>query len=173
MKMNSMYIHMLIILLPLSLSNVLHMVIVKFDYFNYLKTPINIKLLGENKTWRGFIFLPLSNAFTLMLVSLSFNLNIVNPFILGFILGMAYILSEFPNSLLKRKLGIKPGETDTKFKLIFQLFDKMDSAFGVCLVYYLLGFVDFYNAILLFVICSFTHIIISKILVILRLKKNF
>jgi hypothetical protein len=149
------------------------MFIVKYDFLNFLKIPIYTILLGENKTWRGLIFLPIVNSIILGVVNYFLNLNILNPFTLGLILGIAYILFEFPNSLIKRKLGIKQGENHTQYKLIFQLFDKMDSAFGVCLVYYLLGFVAFHTALLLFALSSLTHIIISKLLLTLKLKKNF
>ncbi|WP_156101296.1 CDP-archaeol synthase [Flavobacterium gilvum] len=96
-----------------------------------------------------------------------------NPIFLGFILGLAYMAFELPNSFFKRKLGIKPGESALNKKYFFVMLDKIDSAFGVALVYYLLGCVNFSTAILLLFVNSLTHILMSLVLVSLKIKSSF
>jgi len=173
MNMNNIYQHILIVLVPLVITNVLHMLLVKKNLFQFLTKPIANELFGKNKTWRGLLFVPIINAFMLFLINYIFHIYINYSFFLGFILGLAYIIFELPNSYLKRKLGIQPGEQDKNHKLTFSLIDKTDSAFGVVLTYFMLGYTNLKYMIILFLCASLTHILFSKILVSLRIKKNF
>ena len=173
MNMNSILPHIIIVIVPLIVSNTLHMIVVKRNLFDFLNSPISNTLFGKNKTWRGFIFIPFCNALALGLLNYSTNLTIEGSFYLGAILGLSYVLFELPNSFIKRKLGILPGEHHERYSNLFSLIDKMDSAFGVCLVYFILGYVSFNYALILFLCSSLTHMLISKILVIARIKKSY
>lgn len=165
--------HICIVLLPLIVSNVLHMIVIKRDLFSRLTLPISRKLFGKNKTWRGFIFVPMVNASVLYMVNIIFDFQLPKTFYIGYSLGFAYMLFELPNSYMKRRLGIQPGAKATSNKVLFMLIDKTDSAFGVILIYFFMGFITLPNALLLFTICSVTHICISQLLVQLHLKKSF
>ncbi len=165
--------HICIVLVPLIFSNVLHMIVIKRDLFQCLKQPISRKLFGTNKTCRGFVFVSFANAFLLYSINFIFDLKLAYAFYVGFMLGFAYMLFELPNSFMKRRLGIQSGEQANSNKILFSLLDKMDSAFGVNLIYFLFGYITWQYAILLFVYSSFTHILISKLLVQLNIKKSF
>lgn len=165
--------HICIVLVPLIFSNVLHMIVIKKDAFQWLKHPISKKLFGTNKTWRGFVFVSFINAFLLYSINFVFDLKLVDAFFVGFILGFAYMLFELPNSFMKRKLGIQSGAQANSNKILFSLLDKMDSALGVNLIYFLLGHITYQNAILLFMCSSIIHILISQLLVKLNIKKSF
>jgi len=171
--MNYLSLHLVIVLIPLILSNVLHMLVIKQNLFPGLNIPVWTNGFGANKTWRGLIYLPVVNSLILSTLNLFFVLSVESPALLGFVLGSAYMIFELPNSYLKRKIGIKSGEQHTKFGFIFSMIDKMDSAFGVALTYLLLGFIDLEFAGILFVISCLAHIIFSKLLVILKIKKSF
>jgi CDP-diglyceride synthetase len=171
--MFSFLAHIGIVLLPLIIANVLHMMVVKIDFLPSLKHPISQQLFGSNKTWRGFVVVPLLNAFLLFGFSILFKFQLVNAFLIGFVLGCVYMLSELPNSYMKRRLGIPAGAPSTKYKILFMLFDKMDAAFGVVLTHFLLGYISLLHALLLFVISSCTHILFSQLLVQFHLKKSF
>lgn len=171
--MHSFLQHIYIVLVPLIVSNVLHMIVIKKDIFNVLTKPISSKLFGKNKTWRGFVFVPLVNGFVLYLLYILNEFQLQHPFFIGCILGFAYMLFELPNSFLKRRLGIQAGEKAASKKVLFALIDKTDSAFGVSFVYFLMGNISFQFAVLLFFTSSATHIIISQTLVYLHLKKSF
>lgn len=173
MKMNNFLQHISVVLLPLLISNSLHMFIVKRDYLEWLKHPISQKIFGENKTWRGFVFVSLVNALVLYIIDLTFSLNITNPFYLGFVLGVTYMIFELPNSFIKRRLGICPGGQSKSYKILFLLLDKTDSALGVNLIYFLLGYINYQGGIILFISSSLTHILISKVLLKFKLKKSF
>jgi CDP-diacylglycerol--serine O-phosphatidyltransferase len=165
--------HIAIVLLPLLLSNVLHMMVVKTAIFSRLERPISIKLFGKNKTWRGFLVVSCVNGSLLFLVNLLFSFHLSQAFLLGVVLGFSYMLFELPNSYMKRRLGIASGAKARKNSFLFMLIDKTDSAFGVNLVYFLLGFITFPDALLLFAISSSLHISMSYLLVQLHLKKSF
>ena len=136
--MNELFTHVLIVLVPLLITSVLHMAVVKKDRLANLKIPIWQKGFGENKTWRGVFFVPATNGlFTFSICSL-FGLHAVSPFLLGFTLGLSYLAFELPNSFLKRSVGIEPGGHHPKHKYLFYMLDKTDSAFGVTLTYSLI-----------------------------------
>ncbi|WP_158269040.1 CDP-archaeol synthase [Kordia periserrulae] len=149
------------------------MIIIKTAIFSNVKRPISTKLFGNNKTWRGFLVVSVVNGLLLFLMNLLFSFHLTHAFWLGFVLGVSYMLFELPNSYMKRKLGIEAGEKSETHALFFMLLDKTDSAFGVNLVYFLLGFITFPNALLLFAISSSLHISMSYFLVQLHLKKSF
>lgn len=170
---NDLILYIQIGLLPLIITNILHMLIVKYNICGWLNKPLSISLFGKNKTWRGLIFIPLLNI-PIVLCSISFfEVANINPILIGFLLGFAYVLFELPNSYIKRRMGIAPGETHPTKKIFFKSMDKIDSAFGVALMYYLLGFTGILTTLFLFIFNSSVHIILSFILVRLRIKKNF
>jgi CDP-diacylglycerol--serine O-phosphatidyltransferase len=185
---NHMISYLIYIIIPLILSNVLHMIVVKQNYFAHLATPIAESWFGKNKTWRGFIVLTLLNGLLSLLMSWIFinpenpffatgcNITIMdmlNAFNMGCIFGFTYMIFELPNSCLKRKIGIPAGETASENGWIFSLLDKMDSTFGVSLMIYWLLKVPFLEAVIFFGIAVLTHIFFSWLLVLTKIKNRF
>jgi hypothetical protein len=178
----------LFIIIPLILSNILHMIVAKQNYFAHLAIPISESWFGKNKTLRGFIVLTLLNGLISLLMSWVFTdpqnlffatgcditiMDMLNAFNMGCILGFTYMIFELPNSWFKRKIGIPVGETTPKKGWIFSLFDKMDSTFGVSLMIYWLLRVSFLEALMFFGIAVLTHIFFSWLLVLTKIKKRF
>jgi len=117
--------------LPVILAGILNMVLVKLPVLNFLKKPMDNhiilkdgnRLFGENKTWKGcFSMIVLSIIVTMIwgLVCNSsiylqennlfynlYNNTMMYNILIGFLLGLTYILFELPNSFLKRRIGIK------------------------------------------------------------------
>jgi hypothetical protein len=56
-------------LIPLIVSNVLHMVLVKKNGLTSLCIPLNSTLFGPNKTLRGFLFVPFINGILYLVVN--------------------------------------------------------------------------------------------------------
>ena len=122
------------IFIPMIISNVIHMIIVKKDWFSPLAIPISSPLFGANKTWRGLVILSILNGVLFGGVNAFFPLfEKWESVFFGAILGLAYMLFELPNSWLKRKMGISSGQKTKKNPFLFMLLDKMDSALGVSL----------------------------------------
>jgi hypothetical protein len=163
--------HLNRLVFPLIISNTIHMIAIRKGWLEGLNRPISTRLFGANKTWRGFVLLPLLNAAAVVLFS--YDSPVPASLLLGAMLGIVYLLFELPNSFLKRRIGIAPGEQSSQYRTLFLLLDKTDSALGVSLAYYLLAEITLLHAAVLFIISSATHIIFSLLLVSLHIKKSF
>ncbi len=193
----NLYKHIEIMLIPLILSNVLHMILVKRNVMSWLNIPIWERAFGKNKTWRGVVIIVLWNGFFSILLSLRirkeellqwektgvFFLNssffgdlssYIGFCILGVLLGFMYLIFELPNSWIKRQLGIGAGElAETPFKRwFFMLLDKSDSAFGVVLFYGCVLKLDSQIQLSLFLISVMVHISLAWLLFKLRIKSS-
>jgi CDP-diacylglycerol--serine O-phosphatidyltransferase len=174
------FLRILLLSLPLVVGGIIHMVVVKLDILSYLKKPIHHRLFGVNKTWRGFFVMPLATwpgvvwAQSLENLSdLSTPLLTLHPsWLLAFLLGMGYCLAELPNSFIKRRVGIKEGQTSQEYKLFFVIMDQADSALG-CLVAYLilipLSMKVFWGTIFFGTVI---HLLLNVLLYLLKLRKN-
>ncbi|HTF80645.1 MAG TPA: CDP-archaeol synthase [Cytophagales bacterium] len=171
--MTALEYHVLVVLLPLTITNILHMLVVKWNLLQDLAQPISLPALGKGKTWRGFLFVTIVNGLVLWLLSLWLQLHLPQALGLGMLLGFAYILFELPNSYMKRRLGIPSGSQHPKHAWLFSIIDKTDSAFGVMMVYYLVSDITLAQAITLFLVSSCTHILLSFLMVSLKLKSSF
>lgn len=132
--------------LPIVIGGVAHMYAVSRQWLPALARPVNRRAFGANKTWRGFVLMPL------LTIPGAYALGALLPlnprvdgwlagtplWLLGLALGLGYILLELPNSFLKRRLGIAPGETPGRGAWFFILLDQWDSAIGFALAYALL-----------------------------------
>jgi len=127
-------------LLPLFVSNTVHMLIVKYDLFPQLAVPISKHLFGKGKTYRGFIVLTIltSSAAGLLFGSKAGENILGSRYLMGAILGFIYALGELPNSYIKRRIGIKSGRYSQKMRWLQVLADKMDSLLLLAVVYYFL-----------------------------------
>ncbi|WP_434526070.1 CDP-archaeol synthase [Photorhabdus asymbiotica] len=177
--LNSFY-HGWILMIPIILGGCLHMVIVTKNYFSRWAIPIHQRYFGRNKTWRGFIAVPIITAlFSLLWLILSTGTQdsiipqtISSCLLTGFLAGCGYILFELPNSWLKRRLGAPPGQHPEQNKRLFILFDQLDSAIGVTIVYFIylnLTYIDVLFFFLCFLISAF---VIKNILFLFSLKKT-
>lgn len=198
-----LFIYMIGGLLPLVITNIAHMVLVKRNGWSGLSIPIHVGAFGANKTWRGVVFVSFVNALCFGLINfpggvLLSHLNdtatdatLYNDAILrdlstwhgwedilfkcfiGWVYGMAYVLFELPNSWLKRRMGIAPGATATRGAFWFTLLDKTDSALGVSLVFCVLRDFSWSDALLFFITASALHFLFSWILYLRKIKKAF
>ena len=190
-------IYMIGALLPLIVTNVAHMVLVKRNGWAGLSIPIHVGAFGANKTWRGVVFVSIVNAVLFGLINfpggvLLSHLNdsandailkdlstmhgwedIVFKFFIGWVYGMAYVLFELPNSWLKRRMGIAPGASATRGAFVFTLLDKTDSALGVSLVFCVLRDFPWGDTALFFITASGLHFLFSWILYLRKIKKAF
>ncbi len=167
--------------LPLVLSGVGHMVVVKANLFARLRRPISERHFGANKTWRGVVFVPLFTIPCVWAVALlepsvaaqvSVHLRDGSLTLLGFALGVAYVLFELPNSWMKRRLGIAAGELPSKSAALFGLIDQADSAIGCAIVYALLRQVSLFTLLLLVLVGPAIHLVVNVSLFAVGLRKR-
>jgi CDP-diacylglycerol--serine O-phosphatidyltransferase len=154
------------------------MAVVKFDILPQLKKSIHVKWFGANKTWRGFVLMPVLTVVGLWLEQIQepyLDVQILRnhpTLLLGSLLGFSYALFELPNSFLKRKVGIKPGQMSDKNPWLFSVLDQADSVVGCLLVY--LCFVPLNISIILGIVLGGTliHLLFNLLLYSVGLRKN-
>lgn len=142
--------------IPVVIGGVLHMICVKRNYLSALVVPIHTGLLGENKTWRGLLIVPLLTAlggFCLWpaewLMMQIFEVNLLSQWnlgLLGLVAGIGYVLAELPNSFFKRRIGVQAGEVPEDKKYWFIALDQLDSGLGTAIAYWLMLGISFETA---------------------------
>jgi len=159
------------LLLPAAFANMSPIMFSRLDFLNY---PISKKMFGENKTWQGFFF----GILTAILIasvqkmiylyanySAGINYNVINTVLLGGLLGFGALFGDLIKSLIKRKVGIKPGKS-------FIPFDQIDWILGALVFsspYFKLSLKAWFIAIVIF---GPLHLVFSYIGYLLNLKKN-
>jgi len=159
-----------ILMLPLIVGGVLHMIVVKLDALSYLKRPLHPSWFGVNKTWRGMILMPLLTVlgvYVARLVEDAWGVRLLaehSPLALGLTLGLGYALAELPNSLMKRRLGIRPGEMSDHHPWLFSIIDQADSVIGCALVYALWGVGEWSMQAGLILLGTLVHLMLNYLL---------
>jgi CDP-2,3-bis-(O-geranylgeranyl)-sn-glycerol synthase len=134
---------------PVLIAGLVHVAFITLDLAPSLARPIDAgrrwrgaPLLGQNKTWRGFVVMPAATALTVAaqqtLAARSRYLAALAPFrrgapsawIVGAICGAAYVVAELPNSFVKRRLGIAAGTSASRAHVAQYLVDQLDSVIG-------------------------------------------
>lgn len=106
------------VLLPVLGAPVLHAPVLTKDLLPALKRPLSRRLFGANKTVRGALVMQTGP--TLATVALYRSdayrnrlpaaLAGADPLTVGALLGASVWMGELPNSFVKRRLGIAPGQ---------------------------------------------------------------
>jgi hypothetical protein len=123
-----------------------HAPVLRYDLLPSLKRPLDLgaapggkRLLGDNKTVRGALMMAggtLAGALALHRLPayrgrLPPELRAAGPLRHGALLGAAVVLGELPNSIVKRRLGIGPGErAPSPFGVVLAIHDQADFVFG-------------------------------------------
>ncbi len=168
----------MILTMPVVLAGILHMVVVKFDSLSYLKIPLHQSWFGANKTWRGVLVMPLLTllgTYLAHLIESSFQTQLLRDVSivgLGLSLGLGYVIPELPNSYMKRKLGVKPGEVSDQNPWLFSFIDQADSVVGCVVVYALFNVGNLTLWLSLLVLGTSIHLLLNFILWGVGLRKN-
>ena len=136
-------LNLLWLALGLFMAGVIEAFLWKTSAFQLLNVPIQSQWFGANKKWRGLISLPLAMLISVyvlhwveILIPFPQNTILFSNFNLlqfGLLVGLVFNLSELPNSFIKRRLAIPPGDESSK---IFYFVDHMDSTYGVLILWY-------------------------------------
>ena len=184
-------------ILPVIIAGILNMIWVKTSLLSTLAKPMDSghkladrrRLFGDNKTWKGFwgmVFFTAISTCTFHTLSLVFgqlqSLSIIpySEFIwpweslfFGAIWGLAYVVFELPNSYIKRRLDIRPGENASGLKgAIFILVDQADSVIGCVLVMPLFCEINLQEAMTIIMVATLLHLFINFLLYLVGLKKQ-
>ena len=123
------------VFVPVLGAPILHAPVLRWNLLPALRRPLNRRLFGENKTWRGALVM---NGGTVAAAVVLHRLPAyrrrlprpvaeANPALIGALLGLAVWTGELPNSFLKRRLGIAPGEQrHSPAGVVLSIFDQVD-----------------------------------------------
>ncbi len=107
-----------LILLPAMIANATP-TLLKMERFNM---PVDEKIFGKNKTWRGFIGAVITGTFFFFLLVKFGLINFPGDFriitLAGFLFGFGAIGGDLLESFFKRKMGLIPGESLTPWDQI-------------------------------------------------------
>lgn len=183
-------------MMPLILGGIANMIFTKTSFYQKYKKPIDNnklwkdgkRIFGDNKTWIGlFSMIVFCVIFQIVfgLVCNNFGLNNYNDLyntkentiqlnvIFGFLIGVVYMVSELPNSFIKRRLDIASGKTDKGIKgIMFFIIDQIDSLIGVMLVLYFMSDIYFSTYVLYVFGGGLIHILINVILYFTKVRRN-
>lgn len=158
------------------------MLAVRLRILKSLATPISNKYFGKNKTWRGFLLMPVFTSGSFLIISKILEFKgfvpkfwpdaIDKQVILGFFLGFFYVLFELPNSFMKRKLNIPEGKKSKKYSWLFSFIDQADSAVGcaICYLIFLPASASYFFLIIIW--GPLAHLFGNFILYFLKIRKE-
>lgn len=138
-------INLIWLALGLFLAGTLEAFLWKAPWFQIFNQPIQENWFGANKKWRGLISLPLTHTLSVFLFQLlekplltQLPTDIIlfsnfNALEYGLFVGFIFNLSELPNSFIKRRLQIPPGDESNP---IFYVVDHIDSTYGALILWY-------------------------------------
>lgn len=170
-------------LLPIGFANIAPIIATKiFGKKFSFPLDFNLKLnnkriLGENKTLRGFfagIFVGILTVFLQKYLFFNFpgihkllkiDYSLINPFILGSLCALGALGGDAIESFVKRQANIKPGKS-------WFPFDQMDYAIGGIIFTFLYIRLDFISYFFIFIFLFLFHPLFNIIGFILRLKKS-
>ena len=169
--------------LPLLVGLALHGFCIKYDALAILCRPIDRgrkfrgkRIFGDNKTYRGVVVVSLGTAIGFGLQSLLlhriasvrgaelFDYTFFKSVALGLTIGVAAMLSELPNSFIKRQFEIAPGTAAKGWKaVIFYVYDQIDFLLGAWLVLAIVVPVTVGRVLLSIVLLLVAHQIMSSV----------
>jgi len=143
--------------LPVILGGVLNLMFIRSSLFPSLRAPMDcglawpdgVRLFGPNKTWKGLLGCVFFTALSMIVFCMAIGSALESLTIYsgqgtgswpawaleGALLGLAYIVFELPNSLVKRRVGIGAGQNGSgRTGILFRLVDQVDSILGCSLV---------------------------------------
>lgn len=132
-----------------------------------LNTPINIAYFGKNKKWRGIVCFPLVHAIVVGIIQLIEHICVRGNMIFyygkcnwityGIVIGLTFNLAELPNSYIKRRIGIAPGDSTN----ITYIIDHMDSTYLCIAMQYFLFNLPGSLCVILLILGPFLHMLNS------------
>jgi CDP-archaeol synthase len=173
--------------LPVMAAAAAHIVVLRFDLLRGLKLPLDLglapcgcRLFGDNKTWRGAAVMVVGSAAAMAVQQRLrapalelFDYGTVNAWLCGALLGLGFVLGELPNSFLKRRCGVAPGEqAEGSSYWLFTALDQADSVLGGLLALALVWSPPQSVVLAALVLCSLAHVGFNLVFVWVGLKRR-
>jgi hypothetical protein len=146
------------------------------------------RVLGDNKTWKGIVGLLVLGAFAGAGWGALISGTALEPYDLfyvghqntigynlavGALQGLAYGVFELPNSFLKRRVGISPGQRHTgAWAVVFVVIDQIDSVLGCALLVVVVAPVGWAFVLVTVIVGGVTHLVLNLLLYAVRLRRT-
>jgi CDP-diglyceride synthetase len=187
---------MILTMMPLILAGITNMLFTKTKFYQKYNIPMDgtlcckdgRRVFGDNKTWIGFVsMIALCMMFQALcgFVCIGRNLNSMNDWysqhnntlffnlLIGLATGFVYMISELPNSFIKRRLNIAAGKTGRGIVgLLFFIIDQIDSLVGVMLVLYFVSGISVAKYFAYVIIGGVIHLLINATLYLIKVRRN-
>ena len=158
---------------------VLHAPVLALDLFKPLKVPLDFgatiggrRVFGDNKTWRGAIFMVLGPALAALALTqwpayrdaLPGDVADAPALPWGALVGLGVVVGELPNSFLKRRLDIAPGTQRRSLGgIALIVLDQGDLVPGVWLCLAPVYVLPVATALVAFVAVAVVHLLVNVI----------
>ncbi|MBU0457701.1 MAG: CDP-archaeol synthase [Nanoarchaeota archaeon] len=138
---------------------------VLFRWIPFLNKPINKKLFGENKTWRGMVVAVVVGSLVFWLQKIFYvngfrSLAIIDyqgfSLMFGFLLGLGAILGDLVKSYYKRKNNLKPGKS-------WPPWDQLDFVIGGLLLSFFVYVPPVEVVVILLLLSPLLHVVVNYI----------
>lgn len=174
--------------LPVCLAAALHIAVLKLKLLEVLKLPLDggltlrgERLFGDNKTVRGVVVMVAGAVLGAWIQARwarvpgleLFDYGAAEPTLLGVALGLGFAAGELPNSFLKRRVGIGPGQRGGPFYVVL---DQVDSVIGCLAALAILAPAGWVPSLevwaVTLVLASGLHVAFNSVFVLLGLKER-
>lgn len=164
---------------------------IKYDWFSLLRQPIDLgrtfkgkRIFGDHKTWRGLvanvIFCTLGTGVQAWFQSTGslpewlFLLDYESHALtVGIMLGLGMTLGELPNSFLKRRFEIPPGESREGFLgIVFFIYDQIDLTIGMWVFLFFLIRPSLWLVLWSLLLTLVLHLAVSSVGYLLGMRKT-
>lgn len=148
--------------LPAGIANAAPVFASRLPLLKHWKAPLDagksyrgIRMLGNNKTWRGLIFGVIVAGLVALLQSAAYEASYPSPiFIFGILLGFGALAGDAVESFFKRQKGVLAGES-------WFPFDQTDYIIGGLLLSWPLADYSISQAVTIFIVYFGLHLIVS------------
>ena len=159
--------------LPIYVSNMSPVFVRRINLLNY---PINERLFGSHKTYRGFVSGVLASIvfFYIQFYLYRFNAiksislinyNEINVLLIGFLAGFGVIAGDLIKSYFKRRKNIRPGKSWIPY-------DQLDFLAGALILLYPFIKLSLNSIFILFVLTPFLHVGANHVAFYIKLRKE-
>src|SRR5262245_61717912 len=168
---------------PVVVAAIAHVIVLKFHWLESLRIPLDggatwrgQRVFGDNKTVRGAVVMIGVSMIvavlqgTLRIPALEyFDYGATNLLLLGFLLGLGFVLGELPNSFIKRQLGVAPGAHGGRWHAVA---DQLDSVIGGLVVVSIIWVPPLRVWLIATILGSGLHIAVNGLFVLLGVKRR-
>ena len=167
------------VFLPVLGAPVLHSPVLALDLFPSLKRPLDggrswrgARIFGDNKTWRGALFMTSGVLLATLALwqwpwwrgRLPGDVRDAGPLLVGVLLGLGTVLGELPNSFLKRRIGLAPGQQRRSVSgVLLTVLDQGDVVLGILVLLAPVWLMSVPQLIAAFVVVAAVHVVLNVV----------